>query len=256
MKNLNITIMAAGEGKRMNSTIPKVLHLFDGVPMLVRIILEVLKLNPRKIIIITGKYDELIKTTIKEYINIDLINLIDLIYIQQHNPCGTGDAIKCTLDSYSDNEDVLILNGDMPLVSFELLQKFIGNSESNQQNAKLLVAKLDNPFGYGRILYDTNGRFVGIKEQKDCTLDEKIIDIVNVGIYFFNSYILKKYIPLIDNNNVQNEYYLTDIIKVINNVKMSNINIETYKIEENLKYQIYGINTQEELFELEKIYAK
>jgi bifunctional N-acetylglucosamine-1-phosphate-uridyltransferase/glucosamine-1-phosphate-acetyltransferase GlmU-like protein len=269
--------MAAGEGKRMNSNIPKVLHNFHGIPMLIRILLEVNKINPQKIIIITGKYDLLIKKIIKDYYdsNMNLINIYNtLIFIQQLEPNGTGGAIKCTLEQYSENEDVLILNGDMPLISSRLIQNFI----KEKSNAKLLVSQLDNPYGYGRILYDENNKFIGIKEQKDCNEEEKLINIVNVGIYLFNSNILKKYIPLIDNNNVQNEYYLTDIVKIIRNNsaapnracfkcgaagltegcwslrKTPDEEINTYSVDEELKYQINGINTKEELALLEEQY--
>jgi bifunctional UDP-N-acetylglucosamine pyrophosphorylase/glucosamine-1-phosphate N-acetyltransferase len=153
MTTLTVTIMAAGEGKRMNSNIPKVLHNFHGIPMLIRIILEVIKINPQKIIIITGKYDLLIKSTIKEYFIANQLLFYDtLIFIQQSLPNGTAGAIKCTLDNYFDNEDVLILNGDMPLLSSILIKKFI----KEKSNAKLLVSQLDNPYGYGRILYDEN----------------------------------------------------------------------------------------------------
>ena len=140
------------------------------------------------------------------------------------------------------------LNGDMPLIESTLLKNII---EDNSVG-KLLVAKLDNPYGYGRILYDDKKEFIGIKEEKDCTIEEKKIDITNVGIYYFKSNILKKYIPMIDNNNIQKEYYLTDIVKVIKN--NSDIKIDTYLLEENMKYQIYGVNTQEELQELERNY--
>lgn len=250
MNNLTVAIMAAGEGKRMNSNIPKILHNFNGIPMLIRILLEVNKINPQNIIIITGKYDLLIKKTIKDYFdsvsNINIYNT--LIFIQQLEPNGTAGAIKCTLEQYSENEDVLILNGDMPLISSRLIQNFI----KEKSNAKLLVSQLDNPYGYGRILYDENNKFIGIKEQKDCNEKEKLINIVNVGIYLFNSNILKKYIPLIDNNNVQNEYYLTDIVKIIRTNSDEEIN--TYSVDEELKYQINGVNTQEELRLLEEQY--
>jgi len=269
MSSLTVTIMAAGEGKRMNSNIPKVLHLFKGKPMLVRIILEVFKLNASKIIVITGKYHNLIKETLDKYFQNNIIN-----YVQQNNPCGTGDAIKCTLDYYSNNENVLILNGDMPLITSNLLKKFI--EEYNYNSNKIMVAKLDNPFGYGRIIYDNENNFIGIKEEKDCSIEEKNIKITNVGIYYFHSTVLQRYIPLINNNNNQKEYYLTDIIKVI---KESNIDIidniftselrstensslsslrfdkfivYTYCINDNLIYQIMGVNTQEELANLEK----
>ena len=281
MDNLIVTIMAAGEGKRMNSDIPKVLHLFKGIPMLLRIILEVIKLQPKKIIIITGKYDFLIKTTIKEYcenmsnLNIsisDYEKIQQLIFIRQNIPNGTGDAIKCTLDCYDDNENVLILNGDTPLLSHFLLNKFLKNKDMNQNfseesslfsgeqslkenkdSAKLLVSTIDNPYGYGRIIYDENNNFIEIKEEKDCDKNEKKINVINAGIYLFNSDILKKYIPLINNNNAQKEYYLTDIIKIIRN-NDSNINVKTYLIEDELKYQIHGVNTQQELKNLEEKY--
>jgi bifunctional N-acetylglucosamine-1-phosphate-uridyltransferase/glucosamine-1-phosphate-acetyltransferase GlmU-like protein len=240
--------MAAGEGKRMNSNIPKVLHNFNGIPMLIRIILEAIKLNPNSIIIITGKYDILIKDTLKTYFENNNINLFDkLTFINQTVPCGTADAIKYTLESYSEDEEVLILNGDMPLISSNLLEKFI-----SERSPRLLVAQLENPYGYGRILYDSDNKFIGIKEEKDCSEEERLIDITNVGIYYFNSMLLKKYIAMIDCNNVQKEYYLTDIVKVIR--EDSNISIETYIIEESMKYQIHGVNTKKELEDLEERY--
>jgi len=245
---VTVTIMAGGEGKRMNSNIPKVLHNFNGIPMLIRIILEANKLNPNRIIIITGKYDILIKDTLKNYFENNNINLFDkLTFINQTVPNGTADAIKYTLESYSEDEEVLILNGDMPLISSKLLEKFISD-----QSPLLLVAQLENPYGYGRILYDNNNKFIGIREEKDCSEEEKKIDITNVGIYYFNSMLLKKYIPMIDCNNVQKEYYLTDIVKVIR--EHSNISIETYIIEDSMKYQIHGVNTKKELEDLEERY--
>jgi len=260
MSNLVITIMAAGEGKRMNSDIPKILHKFNSIPMLIRIIIESHKLVPNKIIVITGKYDQLIKDTINEYFSEDNQDILhNIIYVKQEIPNGTGDAIKSTLEYYNNYDNVLILNGDMPLISSFLLKKFISNENKDplysfdiDKNAKLLVAQLDNPYGYGRILYNNYGEFIGIKEEKDCLEEEKKINIINVGIYYFNGEILKKYIPIINNNNAQKEYYLTDIIKIIR--QFSDINIETYQIEEEIKYQIMGVNTQEELKNLEKQY--
>ncbi len=264
-ENLIVTIMAAGEGKRMNSDIPKVLHLFKGIPMLVRIIRECLELNPCKIIIITGKYDKLIQETIFKYVRehhcfekkVELISEL-LVFVKQENPQGTGHAIKCTLDTLPDdsNSNVLILNGDMPLVSNELLKKFIGLK--SLLTARLMVADLKNPFGYGRIITDSESKMVGIKEQKDCTEEEKQISLVNVGMYYVKGYILKKYIPLISNENAQKEYYLTDLVKVflegeleVEKESSEHSIFEYYCIEEEMKYQIYGVNTQQELKDLE-----
>jgi ADP-glucose pyrophosphorylase len=253
MKNLIVTIMAAGEGKRMNSTIPKVIHLFKETPILIRIILEVIYLIPHKIIIITGKHDLLIKSTIKQYFENNIYsNILDkIIFVKQEIPNGTGDAIRCTLNNYTEDQNILILNGDMPLITIGLLKEFLEDSYSI--SAKLLVSQLDNPFGYGRIIYDNENNFIEIKEEKDCSDDEKKIKIINAGIYLFNSSLLRKYIPLINNNNNQNEFYLTDIIKIIRSNDL-NLKIYTYLIDKKKNYQIQGVNTKNELKFLEENY--
>jgi bifunctional UDP-N-acetylglucosamine pyrophosphorylase/glucosamine-1-phosphate N-acetyltransferase len=259
-KNLVITIMAAGEGKRMNSSLPKVLHKFNDIPMLVRIIKESLIIS-NKIIIITGKYDELIKKTINEYI-LDEMELQKLQYVQQKNPCGTGDAIKSTLHLYNKNELVVILNGDMPLINSKLLNKFIYDGTNNS----IMVCNLANPTGYGRIIYENNNnnninnnninnnninnnKFIKIQEEKDCSNEQKNITIVNCGLYKFESELLLKYIPEIKNINNQKEYYLTDILEILINNKYK---IDTYLLDESDNKYIMGVNNQEELKKLEE----
>jgi len=240
-QNLIVTILAGGEGKRMNSNIPKVLHMFNEKPMLVKIIETVMLINPKKIIIITGKYNDLIQETIAKYIN----NTESLIkYIIQDKQLGTGHAIKCCLpyynEYYNENEKILILNGDMPLITKDILDKFIFNSNNFLLN--ILVSKMDNPTGYGRIIYIDN-KFIKIVEEKDCNEYEKKINIINSGIYIVDSNILQKYIPLIENNNSQKEYYLTDIVKIVN----TNIEINTFLLDEKDNLFISGVNTINEL---------
>ena len=240
-QNLIVTILAGGEGKRMNSNIPKVLHMFNEKPMLVKIIETVMLINPKKIIIITGKYNDLIQETIAKYIN----NTESLIkYIIQDKQLGTGHAIKCCLpyynEYYNENEKILILNGDMPLITKDILDKFIFNSNNFLLN--ILVSKMDNPTGYGRIIYNDN-KFIKIVEEKDCNEYEKKINIINSGIYIVDSNILQKYIPLIENNNSQKEYYLTDIVKIVN----TNIEINTFLLDEKDNLFISGVNTINEL---------
>ena len=239
--NIVVTIMAAGEGKRMNSTVPKVLHLFRNKPMLLRIIESSLLLYPKKIIIITGKYDELIRSTLSEYMDIS-----NLIFVKQQIPCGTGDAIKCCLMHYADDEKILILNGDMPLINEIILHKFICHSLLTDIN--ILVANFDDPKGYGRVIYNNNGEFIRIIEEKDCNSGERDIKTINSGLYFITAELLRTYIPIIDNNNNQCEYYLTDIVKVIK--EHTDIIIGTYLIDPSYNIFISGVNTQEELFAL------
>jgi len=243
MNPLIITILAAGEGKRMNSNIPKVLHLIKGKPMLIHIINTVRLLSPIKIIIVTGKYNDLIIETIKKYSYI-----YDLIFVLQKNPLGTGDAIKCCLTEYNNSENILILNGDMPLITVDILQQFINNSYINNTKINILTSKFKDPTSYGRI-YIKDNIFIKIIEEKDCSEDERKIQIINSGLYFFQSEILLQFIPKIDNKNIQNEFYLTDIVKIIKDE--TKLIIHTFQINESNNKYISGVNTQDELVNLE-----
>lgn len=244
MNPLTVTIMAAGEGKRMNSSLPKVLHPVGGMPMLLRILGEVLKLKPETVIIVTGKYDKLIRETIYYHYKTEIP--LSVCFAQQKEPRGTGDAIKTTLDLYADNEQVLILNGDMPFITHRLLQDFMRTKEK----ATIMTAQIDNPSGYGRILLNDAKKCTDIREEKDCSPEERTIKTVNVGIYSIEAGLLKTCIPEIKNDNKQGEYYLTDIIRILHE-KTGEI-WATYQVYEDQKYQVYGVNTQEELRELEK----
>lgn len=257
---LTITIMAAGKGSRMKSIIPKVLHLFDGVPFLFKIILECCKLNPRKILVITGSDHNIIESTLIDCFLMNNMPGFELIqFVNQPDPEGTGNAILCTLPYYESGENILILNGDMPLISYNVLNKFIIDSSIDKKEecpetieiSNILIAELENPSGYGRILI-VNGYFVGIKEERDCMDQEKEICLVNTGIYYFSESILKKYIPMISNNNSQKEYYLTDIFGIIS--RESDTRMGTVLIDSSLNYQIMGVNTQDELNRLIEIH--
>tara|TARA_Y100000389_G_scaffold196556_1_gene229682 strand:- start:12283 stop:13008 length:726 start_codon:yes stop_codon:yes gene_type:complete len=232
--------MAGGLGKRMCSDLPKVLHLLDNKPMLVRVLENSLLLKPKKILVVVGKYKSIISSTISNYISLENIE-----FVNQPEAKGTGDAIKCcrnTLLSYK-NHKVLILSGDVPLVSLDTMM----NTITNLKKCKIVVTQVDNPQGLGRI-YLENNKFIKIIEDKDCNEEQKKIDLINTGIYSFNSDILCKYLPLIYNNNAQKEYYLTDIIEII---KLNeNIDIDMYKINKDKQYELTGVNTKQQLLEL------
>ncbi len=240
---LSICILAGGEGKRMNSTLPKVCHLFKNKPMIVHVIIQALLLNPLKIIIVTGKHNELIQKTIKQYI--DYTNYNKISFVIQENPMGTGHAMLCTLNEYLIDDKVLILNGDSPNITSELLGKFI-----NQGDNKILISEIDNPFGYGRIIMNDKNEIRKIVEEKDASEEEKKINKVNSGIYLIESKNLIKYIPMIKNNNKQKEFYLTDIIEVMLN---DHKEINGYLIKKEDNNLILGVNTIEQLNNLEEI---
>lgn len=233
---MNCIILAGGLGKRMNSDIPKVLHFVKNKPMIVHIIETINKINNvHKIIIVVGKYHLQIKITINSFIQ----NTSNIEYAYQPEPLGTGHALKCALNLV--DSPTLILNGDTPLITSETLRKVI--EFSKDKNLVVVSIRLNQPFGNGRILIE-NGKFIGIVEEKDCTPEEKEIQLVNCGIYFIQTEILNELIPRIENNNSSSEYYLTDIVKLYQ--KEKNI----FVLEENQWREISNINTQQQLQEI------
>jgi UDP-N-acetylglucosamine diphosphorylase/glucosamine-1-phosphate N-acetyltransferase len=239
MDHLTVTILAGGEGKRMHSNLPKVLHLLKGKPMLVRVIETARQLMPHKIIVVTGKFDELIQSTISKYTKIS-----DIVFVKQAEPLGTGDALKACILEYIDDGPVLILNSDMPLINENILNRLVGS----EYDAALLTAKFENPQGYGRIICDKYGELVKIVEEKDCDETEREVKIINTGIYKIHSHLLKEFIPKIENENSQGEYYLTDIVKLLKN-RLIYVNATLLDEKENI--YVSGVNTQEELKALE-----
>ena len=245
MSNI-VIILAGGLGKRMNSELPKVCHNYKSIPMIVRVFNEATKTNSNKILIVVGKYREVIKTTLERY---NIIENINYEFILQETPLGTGHAVLCCRDYLKEceNSNVLILCGDTPLIQSDL----INNILNNLNYIKCVTTCYDNPKSYGRIIRN-NGVFEKITEYKDCNESEKLINEVNSGIYAIKSELLVKYLPMINNNNAQNEYYLTDIIELIKTHE--NITIDTYIVPTEKQYQVEGINSKEEMERLEKMY--
>lgn len=244
-ENLTVIIMAGGLGKRMNSNLPKVLHCVKQKPMLVHVLEQSLLLQPTQILVVVGKYKDIIIKTLCNYIDITNIK-----FVLQPEPLGTGHAIQCCLpelQNFNKNSTTLILSGDVPLLQHNTLTNFLKNTN----NAILMTTLLDNPTGYGRII-EHNNIFTKITEEKDCLPEEKCVKKVNCGIYAFNTELLCKYIVKLDNNNSQQEYYLTDIIKLIKTYEPTII-VNTFDIPKEIQYQIMGVNTQEQLYELETL---
>ena len=248
MNDLIVLIMAGGLGKRMESDLPKVLHLINNKPMLIHIIEKALILAPFKIAIIVGKYREIIINTIKKYISLNIFT-DKVIFIDQPETLGTGHAIICCRDYLLQHtsKKILILSGDVPLISYKTMELMI----TNNHMTSILITKLDNPTGYGRVICDDNNNFVKIIEDKDCNNAEKTVNIINSGIYSFSCHILCKYLLELSNNNAQQEYYLTDIIEIIKNKENCYINMPLISKEN--QHEIIGVNTKLQLLELEKI---
>ena len=209
-----ILIMAGGLGKRMNSKIPKVLHSVKDRPMLIRCIDAATKLNPTSIIIITPKSDFLIKRCLFSYLPSSTLNRI--VYIPQLEPLGTGHAVQAAQKHFKFNPaNVLIMPADVPLISPDLLRCMWKSHLESGMNATILTTWLDNPTGNGRIILDSNKTFIKIQEEKDCSEEQKLIQLVNAGLYVFKSDVLFEFLKDIRNSNSQREYYLTDVFELM-----------------------------------------
>ena len=243
-KNSVILIMAGGLGKRMNSEVPKVLHLINNKPMIVHVIETSFKLNIHKICIIVGKYYAVIKETLEQYLDMNIM-ASKITFIMQNEALGTGHAILCCkkflekMPTYIYN--VCILSGDVPLITTESINNLLNDTEF----CNILIANIDEPSGYGRIVIENN-KISKIVEEKDCTEEERQIKFINSGIYSFNIKVLLQYIDKIDNNNKQNEYYLTQLFEVF----VKNYIPINYQIVENI-LEISGVNDQQQLLILE-----
>ncbi len=241
---MNISIiLAAGEGTRMKSNIPKVLHNVCGKPILSYIIDASKKANIDKNYVIVGHGGDKVKEKLGED-NIIFKNQP----VGKDHPYGTGYAVMQAIDHIEDNSNVIILCGDTPLITDRTVKKLITYHKENQCDGTVLTAILDNPSGYGRIVRDKNNNLLKIVEDKDATDEEKAIREINSGIYCINGKLLKYALGKIDNKNAQGEYYITDVITIL---KEEGRKIGAYIIDDSK--EIHGVNSRVQLAFCEKI---
>ena len=198
--SISIVILAAGKGSRMKSTTPKVLHTISGKSMLSHAIDAGLAISDDITVVLAHQ-----ATRVQEAIESEYKNINFHMQDAEQFP-GTGGAMKGITTKY---EKTLILNGDMPLITQSSLEALTGGDA----DINMSVIKLDNPDGYGRVLIE-NEKVQEIVEQKDCNEAQLETKTVNAGIYCVNTELLNRYIPLLSNDNAQEEYYLTDIVKM------------------------------------------
>ena len=235
--NLSIIILAAGKGTRMESELPKVLHEINGRPMVDQVIDTANHLDPDKIVVVIGYKYKLLESH---------LNNFNVNFAYQFNQKGTGHAVSKTKDFFKNyNGDILILSGDVPLLSVSTLNKLRFHHNKHNGAATILTAELNDATGYGRIIRDQNSNLDKIVEHKDASDIEKNITEINTGIYIFNSKILFDELPKVKNNNNQGEYYLPDVLLYIleQNKKVSLLKTKNY-------YEIQGVNNQEQLQKL------
>lgn len=233
--SLEIIILAAGQGTRMKSALPKVLHPIAGRPMLAHV-LDTAKSLQGNISVVVGHGAEKVQQTFSaENIN----------WVQQEQQRGTGHAVMQAMPGILSNGITLVLYGDVPLTQKETLEKLLKSAEKS--SLAILTVSLANPKGYGRIIRDATGKVCSIVEEKDATDSERAIREVNTGIIAINTSLLHKLLPKISDKNAQGEYYLTDIIKlaVVDGVEVGSLCAES-------ETEVQGVNDKIQLQQLER----
>ncbi len=241
--NLQIIILAAGQGKRMFSNIPKVLHPIAGKPMLTRVVETAQQLNPDAIHVIYGHGGEQIKKSLPD---------LPVHWVYQAEQLGTGHAVMQALPHIPPHAQVLVLSADVPLIQPKTLQSLIECSKttnSQQSILALLVANLEDPTGLGRIIRNNQGEIYAIVEEKDANEQVKNIKEIYTGICCAKSSDLANWLPKLSNDNAQGEYYLTEIIAMAekNNIPITSLAASNI-------FEIQGVNNRLQLQQLERIW--
>ncbi|GAB3401978.1 bifunctional UDP-N-acetylglucosamine diphosphorylase/glucosamine-1-phosphate N-acetyltransferase GlmU [Massilia agilis] len=238
---MNVVILAAGMGKRMQSALPKVLHPLAGKPLLQHVIETARGLAPRKLCVIYGHGGAAVPAMVGQLAE-RTHAVIDTAL--QEPQLGTGHAVMQAVPQLDDGVPTLVLYGDVPLTSSASLRKLV--EAAGDDKLGILTVEMANPFGLGRIVRD-NGRIVRIVEEKDATEAERQIREINSGIMVIPTRHLKKWLAALSNNNAQGEYYLTDIV-----AQAVADGVEVVSAQPSAEWEVAGVNSKVQLAELER----
>jgi bifunctional UDP-N-acetylglucosamine pyrophosphorylase/glucosamine-1-phosphate N-acetyltransferase len=239
MSELGVILLAAGQGTRMKSETPKVLHPLGGKALFLHALETARRLDPTTVAIVVGHGAQAVQKAHPS---------IGVTWVTQNRQLGTGHAVLCAKQAYKAfTGEVLILSGDVPLVREQTLRAMLEHHRSRRAALTLLTAQLEEPKGYGRILRDGAGAIVGIVEEKDATPEQRKTREVNAGIYVASAPFLFTALNCVKNHNQQGEYYLPDIVGIGLAQRQT---IETVTVED--PREMMGINSREELAAMEK----
>lgn len=242
MENLKVVVLAAGQGTRMKSEVPKVLHRVFDKTMVDYVIEASYEAGASEVCVVVGHQSAMVKAVIKDkYDNVS--------FAVQKEQLGTGHAVMQAKD-FIQSGNILVLCGDTPLIKGETIKAICDVHESQGNDATVVSMIADNPTGYGRIIRNGDA-FAKIVEQKDANDEEKAVKEVNTGVYIFKAEALNKAFESLTNNNAQGEYYLTDTLEILLSAGKK---IGGYAISDN--DEIRGINDRVQLNEAEKIMQK
>lgn len=231
--SLAVAVLAAGKGTRMRSHLPKVLHSLGGRTLVENVLASLGQVQPERQIAIVGYLASEVRTA--------LAHVTDLEFVEQTEQLGTGHAVQQVIPALAGFEgNLLVLNGDVPLLRPETIAKMVQTHVENDNAATILTAQFDDPTGYGRVFCNENHIVSEIIEHRDCTPEQRDNKRINSGIYCFNWQKLMTVLPHLTSDNDQNEYYLTDVVKELAPVMALDVD----DVEE-----ISGINNRKQLAE-------
>jgi bifunctional UDP-N-acetylglucosamine pyrophosphorylase / glucosamine-1-phosphate N-acetyltransferase len=226
-----VAILAAGKGTRMRSDLPKVLHLLGGLSLVERVLIGCAELQPERQLAIVGYQGDRVKQALTHHPDVE--------FVEQTQQLGTGHAVQQLLPHLEDfTGDLIVLNGDAPLLRPETLKALLATHQHHQNAATILTAQIPDPKGYGRVFCDSNGLLKEIIEDRDCTDEQRQNRRVNAGIYCFNWEKLQAVLPNLQSNNSQKEYYITDAVNFLSPVMV-------YDVPDDR--EILGINDRRQL---------
>lgn len=241
---MDIAILAAGQGKRMYSDLPKVLHPLAGKPLLAHVLDTARQLKPKRLVVVYGHGGE----QVREQLDSD-----DIVWVKQAEQLGTGHAVQQALphitEASDDSDPLLLLYGDVPLITEQSLLKLLAQADGGA--LAIMTVELADPGGYGRIVRDAYGRVSAIVEQKDASLQQQKICEINTGIMAIPKAPLAQWLDELRNDNAQGEYYLTDIV---GQAVASGRGVLTEKPDHS--HEVEGVNDQLQLAKLERIWQQ
>lgn len=238
--DFSVVILAAGQGVRMRSAFPKVLHPIGGVPILERIVITAQKLKPKNTVVVYGHKGEKLQEALQHY---------PLIWAEQATQQGTGHAVRMALPAVGKVDKILILCGDVPLIKEATLKKLLEKTKDHPLG--FITLNTSNNRGLGRVIRNAKGEVISVVEEKDATPEQRNITEINTGIFAVSTQLMQDFLPKLSANNLQKEYYLTDIIKlaVQDQVPILTVAADT-------ESEVLGINDKLQLAQLERLYQK
>lgn len=240
--NMKAVILAAGKGTRMKSDLPKVVHTIHGKCLVDYVIEAARGAGAQDICLVVGYKQDVVCSSILHK---------DVTFTLQPEQLGTGHAVKCAREFLGDDGTTMILFGDTPLITADTLSRFAQYHEKHQNAVTVLSARADNPYGYGRIIRDAEGKFVKSVEHKDATEAERESHEINSGMYLFDTLQLKEALDQLRPDNAQGEYYLPDTLEII---KRKGLRVDAFMLDN--PEDISGVNDKEQLAQAADIIAK